>query len=159
MKKGTVLWGLIMIVVIVLGVVLVVSRDSSDDMMMEESNNEEGRLIEDKLSEENMMEEYGYYEDYSVDKLERANEGDVVLFFHASWCPTCRSLDSDIVSNSKNIPSDVTILKTDYDSETSLKQKYGVTYQHTMVQVDADGNMIHKWSGSPTLASLLGNIR
>jgi hypothetical protein len=53
----------------------------------------------------------------------------------------------------------VSILKVDYDKETELKKKYGVTYQHTLVQVDKDGNLIKKWSGSPTLTKLVSEIK
>ena len=100
----------------------------------------------------------GSYEAYSEDKLSMAEKGDVVLFFRASWCPTCRALDSDIKSNLKNIPEDLTILNVDYDNSKDLKQKYGVTYQHTLVQVDKDGNLIKKWSGSPTLSELVREV-
>ena len=101
----------------------------------------------------------GSYEAYAPEKLARAETGNVVLFFHASWCPSCRGLNSDIEKNMSAIPEGVSILKTDYDQETELKKKYGVTYQHTLVQVDKDGNMIKKWSGSPTLASLVSQIK
>ncbi len=101
----------------------------------------------------------GSYEAYSAEKLARAETGDVVLFFHASWCPTCRGLNADIVSNLKSIPEGVTILKTDYDSETELKKKYGVTYQHTLVQVASDGTLITKWSGGGSLDTLLSKIQ
>ena len=101
----------------------------------------------------------GSYEAYATEKLARAETGDVVLFFHASWCPSCRGLNSDIEKNLSAIPKGVSILKTDYDQETELKKKYGITYQHTLVQVDKDGNMVKKWSGSPTLASLISQIK
>jgi thioredoxin 1 len=101
----------------------------------------------------------GSYETYTPEKLAQAETGDVVLFFHASWCPSCRSLNSDIEANSASIPDGVHILKVDYDTETSLKQKYGVTSQHTLVQVDAAGTMITKWSGSPKLSNLVSKIQ
>ncbi len=101
----------------------------------------------------------GSYETYSPEKIARAESGDVVLFFHASWCPSCRGLNSDIEGNAVSIPEGVSILKVDYDKETELKRKYGVTYQHTLVQVDEEGNLIKKWSGSPKLASLLSQIQ
>ncbi len=102
----------------------------------------------------------GSYEVYGQDKVSAASsEKNVVLFFRASWCPTCRALDADIRANLDKIPAKVTILDVDYDTYTDLKQKYGVTYQHTLIQVDASGNQIAKWSGSPTLASLLTNIK
>jgi thiol-disulfide isomerase/thioredoxin len=106
-----------------------------------------------------VMMEKGSYEAYAPEKLVLAETGDVVLFFRASWCPTCRALDADIRAHLDNIPDGVTILDTDYDTSTALKQKYGVTYQHTLVQVDSAGNLIAKWTQSPTLASLLTNIK
>ncbi len=108
---------------------------------------------------DSMMMQKGSYEEYSAEKLARANEGDVILFFRAGWCPTCRALDEDIRKNLSKIPAGVTILDVDYDSETALKQKYGVTYQHTLVQVDASGNLITKWSGGLTLADFLTKVQ
>lgn len=108
--------------------------------------------------EESMM-KVGFYEAYSIDKLARAETGDVVLFFHASWCPSCRGLDASIEGNLKSIPEGVSILKLDYDTETELKKRYGVTYQHTLVQVDKDGNQIKKWSGSNSLDALVTEIQ
>lgn len=100
----------------------------------------------------------GTYEIYSADKLALASTGKVILYFHAPWCPTCRGVDADIVKNSANIPDGVHIIKTDYDSMIELKKKYGVTYQHTFVQVDEKGNLIAKWSGSPTLADIVKRV-
>jgi thiol-disulfide isomerase/thioredoxin len=106
-----------------------------------------------------MMAHGGTYEAYSPEKIAWAGSGKVVLFFRASWCPTCKTVDTDIRSKLSSIPKDVTILDVNYDTETALRQKYGVTYQHTFVQVDAEGNQLAKWSGSPTLAALLGNVK
>lgn len=97
---------------------------------------------------------HGSYEAYSPEKLERAETGNVVLFFHAGWCPTCKALNDDILAHAADIPDDLTILKVDYDTEAALKKKYGVTYQHTLVQVDRSGTMITKWSGGNTLQSV-----
>ena len=105
------------------------------------------------------MMEKGSYETYAPEKLAEANSGDVVLFFRASWCPTCKAVDADIRSRISLIPDGLTILDVDYDTSSALKQKYGVTYQHTFVQVQADGTLIKKWSGSPTLAALVAEVR
>jgi hypothetical protein len=67
-------------------------------------------------------------------------------------------LDNEINSDLNSIPSGVTILKADYDAEVDLKRKYGVTLQHTLVQVDKDGNQINKWNGSNDIAEILENI-
>jgi thiol-disulfide isomerase/thioredoxin len=78
-----------------------------------------------------------------------------VLFFAASWCPTCQALTSDIEKNITSIPADTVIIRADYDKETDLKKTYGVTIQHTLVQIDNDGNPLTKWSGGNTLDTVI----
>lgn len=100
------------------------------------------------------------YEAYAPEKIALASAThDVVLFFRAGWCPTCRAVDADIKANLSKIPPGLSILDVNYDTSTALKQKYGVTYQHTFVQVDKDGNLIKKWSGSPTLGALVAEVK
>ncbi len=124
----------------------------SDDGMMKK----DGAMM-DKPMDAMMM--GGQYVAYDATKLAFAKEGNVVLFFRASWCPTCRALDADIKANLSQIPKDVLILDVDYDKSAELKKQYGVTYQHTLVQVDADGKMIAKWSGSEGLKALLSQVK
>ena len=145
----------------------------SDDVMMQQDDTVVEDTMEDggdtMVADEEVMEEdsaesvpvqtAGSFEDYAPEKLARADSGDVVLFFHASWCPSCRLLASNIEKNLADIPAGLTILKTDYDSENALKQKYGVTYQHTIVQVDSVGNMIKKWSGGSQLSSITSQVQ
>ncbi len=102
---------------------------------------------------------HGSYETYTDAKLVRAKTADVVLFFRASWCPTCKALDADIRKNLMSIPKDVLILDVNYDTALDLKKKYGVTYQHTLVQVDSEGNQIARWEGSRTLSALVSEIK
>lgn len=146
--------------------------DATDDkakesIMMDKDSNtmaQDGEMKKDEMMQKGetaVMDKgmaKGTYEAYSSDKVMRAETGDVVVFFHASWCPSCRGLDADIQANMGSIPENVTILKADYDKETELKKKYGVTSQHTLVQVDKDGNMIKKWSGGSSLSSVLSQI-
>lgn len=101
----------------------------------------------------------GGYEDFAPEKLSWAKDGKVVLFFKASWCPTCRALDADITAHLGEIPNKFYIFKLDYDNSTELKKKYGITYQHTFVQVNEKGEMLKKWSGSPTLADLVAQVQ
>lgn len=112
-----------------------------------------------KKDEGAMMVKGGQYVAYDASKLTFAQEGKVVLFFRASWCPTCRALDADIKANLSRIPQNVLILDVDYDQSSDLKKRYGVTYQHTLVQVDAMGNVIAKWSGSAGLDELVKQVR
>ncbi|TSC86559.1 MAG: hypothetical protein G01um10148_545 [Parcubacteria group bacterium Gr01-1014_8] len=125
-------------------------------MMKEEAMKKDDSMME---KGDAMMAHGGTYEAYAPEKISWAKDGDVVLFFRASWCPTCRAVDADIRSHLSSIPKDLTILDVNYDNSSALKQKYGVTYQHTFVQVDASGNQITKWSGSPTLAALVSNVK
>ena len=78
----------------------------------------------------------GVYVDYSPTAIADA-EGRALLFFHAPWCPQCRSVEADILS--EGVPAGVTIIKVDYDSHQDLRQQYGVTLQTTFVEVDSSG--------------------
>lgn len=186
MNKSTgIVIGVIALVVVVGGIYA--SMNSKNDAMMVEEQMEQQAMEDTRMAEENdammkadttetdsMMKEEetsmmdngdtmmkaGSYEAYAPEKVALASDThDVVLYFRASWCPICRELDADIKANLGKIPSSLAILDVNYDNSTSLKQKYGVTYQHTFVQVDKDGNLIKKWSGSPTLASLVAEIK
>ncbi len=136
----------------------------SDGAMMEEGvMDAEGTMMMEEKTEEGeamMTSQAGSYEEYDAAKLAALGDNETkIISFHADWCPTCRSLSKNIEENAADIPAGVTIFKANYDKETDLRAKYGVTFQHTLVQVDSDGNMIKKWSGSPDLASLLSSIQ
>lgn len=96
----------------------------------------------------------GIYTDYSSNLLANAEKGSVVLFFNASWCPTCRVAVRNINNSLDSIPSDLTILSVDYDDSTDLKRKYGVTYQHTFVKVDKDGDQLKKANNLNTVQEI-----
>ncbi len=91
------------------------------------------------------------YVEYTQKAYDDAASMKRVLFFAASWCPTCRAADKDFNANLDKIPADVIILKTDYDTQTALKTKYGITHQHTFVYVNAKGEALKKWSGGATV--------
>lgn len=102
--------------------------------------------------------EGGIYLPYTTTAVAQA-KGQMVLFFHANWCPTCIAVNKDIEANLKNIPTDLTLLKTSYDDEKELKELYGVTAQHTFVQVDNTGKLIKKWRGGSTLAEVVSQVQ
>ena len=133
------------------------SADHNDDSMMKDEAVEGDVILQ--TEESVMIKSSGTFEDYSEEKIQRAENGDVVLYFSATWCPSCNSLNKNLNSNLESIPEGVSILKLDYDNSTELKKKYGVTFQHTLVQVDAQGNQIAKWSGGTTLKSIISNIK
>src|SRR5687767_11172668 len=90
---------------------------------------------------EQPIEAVGMYKEYS-EEMFASTSGTKILFFHASWCPQCRQLESDIKEG--KIPDGVTIFKVDYDTSQKLRQKYGVTLQTTLVKVDDSGNEVKK---------------
>lgn len=106
----------------------------------------ENAMMRKEPSKENIVTPSQWYMSYSSDAFSSAlkSKQNVVLFFSATWCPTCRALDKQIESNLSSIPSDAVILKVNYDDSTELKQKYGVTTQHTTVLIGSDGSFKSK---------------
>lgn len=85
--------------------------------------------------------------DYESQMTARAGTK-VVLFFHASWCPSCKGTDESLTT--AGVPAGLTVVKVDYDTATDLKKQYGITQQHTFVQIDGDGKALATWSGTKT---------
>ncbi len=140
--------------------VMMDDKNVKNDAMMDEDKTEDDTMMKDETSGDNMMRaEGGEYVSYQPALLSRADSGKVVLFFRASWCPTCKILDSSLRSSLDQIPDDLTILDVDYDNSSDLKNKYAITYQHTLVQVDANGNELAKWSGGSDLASIVSHLK
>jgi thiol-disulfide isomerase/thioredoxin len=96
----------------------------------------------------------GIYVDYSDTAIADA-VGTRLLFFHAPWCPQCRSVEEDILAS--GVPDGVTIIKVDYDSNQALRQQYGVTLQTTFVEVDASGAAVETFVAyeTPTLQAVI----
>jgi len=86
------------------------------------------------------------------------NDYKKIYFFHAPWCPICKAIDEDIVSDTSQIPTGTVFIKTDFDSNTELKQKYGVNNQYTFVQVDNNENELKQWNAT-TLDKAIAGIQ
>lgn len=130
-------------------------KDEMEDDMMNDEMKKEDEMVKDLPSEEPLT--AGMYTEYAPEKVSQS--GDTVLFFHANWCPSCRSADKAFKAEMEIIPGDLTILKVNFDDSSELRKKYGVTSQHTFVQVDADGNLVKKWTGSPTIDSVVKQLQ
>ncbi len=86
----------------------------------------------------------GSYEEYSPERFkELLGSEKFILFFHADWCPTCRALEKEIKESLEKLNSR-TVLEVNYDTETDLKKKYGITVQSTLVFIDSDGEVFEK---------------
>ena len=100
----------------------------------------------------------GTYTDYSEAALAASTAEHNIIFFRASWCPSCRALEKSITESLDEIPANVAIFVADFDTETELKRKHGITLQHSFALVTNEGVGLRTWSGSPTLESLLQKI-
>ena len=155
--------------VVIVALVLILNLTGGDESVndnepvvnetIETSTNEGVRAAEEGQTVKEVSEagSAGLYTQYDSN-LEQYEGKNIVLFFKADWCPSCRVLDADLRESLSDIPEDVVVLELNYDTETELKKKYGVTTQHTMVQVDTSGEMIKKWSGGNRLEDLLSQI-
>lgn len=83
---------------------------------------------------------FGIYTDYTDDVI---GDGDPsVLFFHAVWCPICKRTDETLTQWYEEEDFPLSVYKVDYDNSSDLKERYGVTYQHTFVLLDGEGNTL-----------------
>jgi thiol-disulfide isomerase/thioredoxin len=97
---------------------------------------------------------FGTYETSSAD----FSDTNVVLFFNAAWCSTCKVARDNFEASVDQIPVDLTIVVVDFDTATDLRKLYGVTVQHTFVQIDASGEAIGKWSGSTSINQIVEQV-
>jgi thiol-disulfide isomerase/thioredoxin len=129
----------------------------ADESRMEDSDN---KTMDEPTEDTNTPR----YIEYSKSALDSSANNRRVLYFYANWCPICRPADIDFQQNENKIPEDVTVIRVNYDDtdtdqeEKALANKYGITYQHTFVQIDSQGNEVTKWNGGK-LEELLENIK
>ncbi len=121
-----------------------------------ESENAMMMMAQDQQTINTTGEPFIEYQNLEQAKL-IADEAPTVLFFFASWCPTCRSAREEFTNRQDELKK-INIILVDYDNSTDLQKKYGVTYQHTFVQIDGNGEAIVKWNGGAT-DTLLANVR
>lgn len=75
-----------------------------------------------------------------------AAEGTTVVFFYAAWCPNCRATIAELNARWAEVNPDLTVVIADYDKESALKSRFGVTYQDTFVLLDNEGNSVKSWN-------------
>jgi len=128
--------------------------EQADNMMIEDADpsNDDDDMIED----ENSSMESATYAVFTPAVLTDGQPK--VLFFHAAWCPVCKEADTKLTAWFENEMPTIDVYKLNYDTETSLRSKYGVTYQHTFVLVDGEGNEVQVIQGpsDAALKALIG---
>lgn len=154
-----ILWPAIVIAILVVGALIYSNRSQSDATAPTAEMSQADAPTENRTTKtpSATMQTSGDYIDYSSSVIANT-AGTKILFFHAPWCPQCRALEASIKSG--EIPSGVTIIKVDYDTNQTLRQKYGVTIQTTLVKIDDNGGLIKKYVAydEPTLAVLKSNL-
>lgn len=174
MKNIVLVAGFIILILLGISAFVMLSPSSDTKTMVEEASmqkNESMRLDNEKpqtedtmMEEESTMQSDARYVTYSTDALDNAANTRRVLFFYANWCPTCRPVDENLQTSQATLPEDVTVIRVNYNDtdtdqeEKDLAKQYGVTYQHTFVQIDSQGNEVTKWNGGD-VTQLLENIQ
>lgn len=131
-------------------------QSEQDSMMQKDGSAQKGQ--------DAMMKDGSRYLAYEDGVLENTADKKRVLFFYANWCPTCIPADKNFQTNGDKIPEDVVLIRVNYNdtdtdaNEKALAEKYGITYQHTFVQIDGKGNVVKKWNGGQ-IGELLANIQ
>lgn len=116
------------------------------------------------VKQDETMEKNSRYLEYSKSVFGQAANNRRVLFFYANWCPICQPADASFRENVSQIPEDVALIRVNYNDtdtdqeEKDLAKKYGITYQHTFVQIDQDGKEITKWNGGQ-IEELLDHLK
>ncbi len=129
--------------------------EKEDAMKKEEAMKKEAAMTPDQKAAMAKSGSYITLANYNTDTAKYA-DSKKVYFFHASWCPICQGIEKEINADTSKIPAGVTLIKTDFDTSTELRKKYGVTTQYTFVQVDNNGNQTAKWSASSLTDALAG---
>lgn len=113
---------------------------SGSAMMDDEGMMDDHGMMDRDADDDDVVMAAGRYEAYTPAVL--ANGETKVLFFHAAWCPYCRSADTALTEWYGAQPLPLSVYKVDYDTEKDLKARYGVTSQHTFILVDGQGNAL-----------------
>ena len=162
-KGNAVVYGIIIVGILALiGFLLLGGKSIFDGPLIQDSpTNQQGKSVGEDSSDTLTD---GRYVEFKSGTLEMYTDKRRVLYFYANWCPTCRPADANFKANESKIPEDVVVIRVNYnDSDTDsdeeqLATQYGITYQHTFVQIDAEGNEVTKWNGGE-ISELLDNIQ
>jgi thiol-disulfide isomerase/thioredoxin len=145
------------------GAVIYLATSSNSD---EQAPNSIGSASQSPTAQENVATgsasdgtsgNYISYETYQGSG-ETYSDTNVVLFFNASWCSTCKVARENFEADLDQIPSNLTIVLVDFDESADLKKQYGVTVQHTFVQINDQGEELKKWSGSVSVNEVTDQV-
>ncbi len=112
------------------------------DATSETSQAQQDIVSDQGTNDDEVSTSQNYYVNFTQEQYdELLGKKPFALFFHAAWCPTCVSLEKEILSQYQELPADALILKANFDTETALKEKYGIKSQSIVLMLDAQGNV------------------
>jgi len=155
MNKGIIIAGIVISVLV--GGGLIVTNQQSQQA-------EQAKMTQEKDGNKMVKTSPSRYIEYSKGAYDQAANKRRVLYFYATWCPSCKVANEDFTANPNKIPGGVVVIRTNYNDpntdqeEKDLAKKYGITYQHTFVQIDEQGKELTKWNGGKT-DELVANIK
>jgi thiol-disulfide isomerase/thioredoxin len=90
-----------------------------------------------------------YYIAYSAEAAAQARaEGrPIVYYFWAAWCPICRADEPIIKARIENSGLPIAGFRVNFDTQSDLKAKYRIPYQHTTVFLNAKGEEVARLNG------------
>lgn len=168
MNKGIIVAGIVVLVLV--GGGLFIANQQSQNAEQAKMAQEKAAITEKEAmqvkEDVSMMKKdsASRYVVYSKSVLDKSLDKRRVLYFYASWCPVCRPANADFEKNADKIPEDLVVIRINYNDpdtdqeEKDLAKKYGITYQHTFVQIDGLGKEVTRWSGGQT-DELLANSK
>lgn len=147
MNAQKVLVGFAVIVILAIGGLFVLNQNETNDTTTNQSEqvstNQQSTENNNSTTTANESISGGNYLEYTEENLASSSDTNRVLFFHAEWCPICKFYERDIIA--VGVPSDITVIEADFDSEQALKDKYNVDIQSTFVLIDENGDVLRTW--------------
>lgn len=140
-----------------------VDESTKDNAMMKD---DASKVSDDSMKDDSTMKDtkptsvVPYYISYSAAEQARALAAKKVtlLYFYAPWCPICQVEEPKIKSWVEGSALNVGGFRVDYDNETALKQKYGVTSQHTTIIFNTKGEESTRFVGPMDQATLISAL-
>jgi hypothetical protein len=109
-------------------------------MRREWKDRENGKISSQSSSSSSVAEGTFEYKDMPAESI--GNGQKALLYFYAPWSRTCLGVDKLLKNLSSERHFVLPLYRLDYDSEISLKKKFGVKYVNSFVHIDEKGNMI-----------------
>lgn len=157
MKRSNLIYfALVLVILLVLGYLFILEKNQIDPKTVTTGIYPTSKTISTADSETD-------YIAFNSQEFEKNKSKRRVLFFYANWCTTCRPVNAEFLERANQIPGDVVVYRVNYkdsdtdETEKALAERYKITYQHTFVQVNQDGDAIKKWNGG-NLADLIKNV-